>query len=59
MAFVYIPYKHSVHTDDVPVSYTHLYGEVGHEYQFNIGDGASGSFCYEQTVSFLSRVTQT
>ncbi len=35
------------------------YGEVGHEYQFNIGDGASGSFCYEQTVSFLSRVTQT
>lgn len=30
------------------------YGEVGHEYQFNIGDDNAGSLCYEQTLSFLS-----
>lgn len=34
------------------------YGEVGHEYQFSIGDGGPGSVCYAQTVSFLRKVTK-
>ena len=32
------------------------YGEVGHEYQYSIGDGGAGSLCYEQTVLFLNRI---
>lgn len=29
------------------------YGEIGHEYQFNIGDGGPGTICYEMTLDFL------
>ena len=29
------------------------YGEIGHEYQFNIGDGGPGAICYEMTLVFL------
>lgn len=32
------------------------YGEVGHEYQFSIGDNGPGSLCYEKTVSFLENL---
>ncbi len=32
------------------------YGDVGHEYQFSIGDGGAGSLCYEQTLLFLDRI---
>ena len=32
------------------------YGEVGHEYQFSIGDGGAGSLCYQQTILFLDRI---
>ena len=35
------------------------YGEVGHEYQFSIGDGGAGSLCYEQTVLFLNRISES
>ena len=34
------------------------YGEVGHEYQFSIGDGGAGSLCYEQTILFLNRISE-
>lgn len=33
------------------------YGEVGHEYQFNIGDNGAGSLCYEKTLIFLNENT--
>lgn len=29
------------------------YGEIGHEYQFNIGDKGAGALCYETTITFL------
>lgn len=32
------------------------YGEVGHEYQFSIGNNGPGSLCYEKTISFLSNL---
>lgn len=33
------------------------YGDVNHEYQFNIGDNAAGTLCYEYTVQFLDSIT--
>ena len=31
------------------------YDEIGHEYQFNIGDNGAGSLCYEQTILFWDK----
>ena len=35
------------------------YGEVGHEYQFSIGDGGAGSLCYQQTIYFWTGFSLT
>lgn len=33
------------------------YGNVNHEYQFNIGDNGTGALCYEYTTQFLRNIT--
>lgn len=48
--------------DNLGVSVTSLffekdkYGEIGHEYQFNIGDDGAGAICYKMTLEFLESV---
>ena len=32
------------------------YGEIGHEYQFYIGDNGAGSLCFKQILSFLNNL---
>ncbi|MDO5047631.1 MAG: alpha/beta hydrolase [Anaerococcus sp.] len=32
------------------------YGVVNHEYQFNIGDGGAGTYCYKNTIDFLEEI---
>lgn len=33
------------------------FGEVLHEYQFNINDNGAGAMCYEQTLEFLKKIS--
>lgn len=34
------------------------YGQINHEYQFNIGDDSAGSLCYEKTLEFVHNIAK-